>query len=510
MTPPLCWLPAPPEPWATTPTPTPTGAVQTRQPTGNWGWATTQTVISRIRRHSATELNLNDNDNPSVLAIGTYFAAGGDGADLTLYLQTAADGLVSFAVAGQITSSGGNFVRFTLPAAAQTLLDNLDTGDRWIFAFARPTPVAVNHAVDAGDASWTFAIPEPTITHTTTTPTDHAVNAGNASWAFNIPQPTITHTTPTPIPTDHAVNAGAASWVFDIPEPTVTHTPAAGSEVSVTVDLTGISVFDDYIRWSDDQSLGSTFAANGQNQVLSLVDLNNANPPGRVRISIVGLGNDFTPAFEATGRITFTASDGQTLTVMIADADMTEIYQWTPANSAEVVAFVLHVKGLIDQSGTVTFTGEGTPTTTDHAVDAGNVSWAFEIPEPTITHTTVAPQDHAVDAGSVSWTFAIPEPTVTHSTPTSTNHVVNAGNIAWTFDVPQPTITKTSPVPINHTVNAGPVSWAFSIPQPIVTHTPALANVPPTADAGNDRNVAADVTVVLNGSGSRDLRWHDC
>ena len=83
--------------------------------------------------------------------------------------------------------------------------------------------------------------------------------------------------------------------------------------MSVTVPLTGESVFDDYIRWSDDQSLGSTFAANGQEQVLSLVDLNNANPPGRVRISITGLNNDFTPAFEATGRITFTASDGETV-----------------------------------------------------------------------------------------------------------------------------------------------------------------------------------------------------
>ena len=45
--------------------------------------------------------------------------------------------------------------------------------------------------------------------------------------------------------------------------------------------------------------------------------------------------------------------------MMIADADMTEIYQWTPTNSAEVVAFVLHVKGLVDQTGTLTLTGEG-------------------------------------------------------------------------------------------------------------------------------------------------------
>ena len=59
---------------------------------GELGLGTTETVISRIRRHSATELNLNDNDSPSALDIGTYFAAGGDGNDLTLYLQTSLTG----------------------------------------------------------------------------------------------------------------------------------------------------------------------------------------------------------------------------------------------------------------------------------------------------------------------------------------------------------------------------------------------------------------------------------
>ena len=71
-------------------------------------------------------------------------------------------------------------------------------------------------------------------------------------------------------------------------------------------------------------------------------------------ISIVGTNNRFTPEFEATGLITFEASDGEMLEVMIADADMTETYAWTPTNSAEVVAFVAHVRGLSDQSATLT------------------------------------------------------------------------------------------------------------------------------------------------------------
>ena len=154
-------------------------------------------------------------------------------------------------------------------------------------------------------------------------------------------------------------------WVFvPLPQPTVTHTPAAsGDEVSVTVPLTDESVFDSYIRWSDNYSLGSLFDANGEEQVLSLVDLNNAGPPGQVRISITGTNNRFTPEFEATGRFTFIASDGESVTVVLANADMTEIYQWTPTNSAEVVAFVLHVKTLVDQTGTITLTGEGTAAT---------------------------------------------------------------------------------------------------------------------------------------------------
>ena len=39
---------------------------------------------------------------------------------------------------------------------------------------------------------------------------------------------------------------------------------------------------------------------------------------------------------------------------MIANADMTETYAWTPTNAAEVVAFVAHVRGLTDQSATLT------------------------------------------------------------------------------------------------------------------------------------------------------------
>ena len=128
--------------------------------------------------------------------------------------------------------------------------------------------------------------------------------------------------------------------------------PPAGD--SVTVPLTGLQEFTNYIRWPDNVSLGSTFAADGTEQTLNFVDLNNNSPAGRVSLAIVGFNRRFTTEFEATGLITFEASDGETLEVMIADADMTETYAWTPTNSAEVVAFVAHVRGLSDQDVTLT------------------------------------------------------------------------------------------------------------------------------------------------------------
>ena len=59
------------------------------------------------------------------------------------------------------------------------------------------------------------------------------------------------------------------------------------------------------------------------------------------------------------GRSSLRPATGETLEVTIGNADMSEIYQWTPANSLEVVAFVDHIRTLTDQTGTITFRGEG-------------------------------------------------------------------------------------------------------------------------------------------------------
>ena len=154
---------------------------------------------------------------------------------------------------------------------------------------------------------------------------------------------------------------GSADW-------TVAYSIAALA--SVTVNLTGYMDFadgsNDLVEWNDNVSLGNTLALNGLEQTLDqtflYITTNSAVGPGGVVIHIVGTNNRFTAAFEATGRIIYTASDGETLEVMIANADMAEPYAWSPSNSAEVIAFANHVRSLTNQTATLTLTnGPGGP-----------------------------------------------------------------------------------------------------------------------------------------------------
>ena len=262
-------------------------------------------------------------------SMATEFQAGGGYAEARITIQTVSD-TISLDVADDL--SGTPFDQradFSIATGDQAAFNAIDTGERFILAISLGAAQPVAHEVDAGDAAFSFAVSQPEVTHTTVAPQTHSVNAGDASFAFAVSQPTVTHTPPF-------------------------------SGASVTVPLTGISVFTNYIRWSDNQSLGSLFSADGGDQTLTTVDLNSSSPSGQVFISIIGTDNRFTPAFEASGTIIFEASDGETLEVMIADADMSEPYMWVPlASVLEVVAFVDHIRTLTDQTGTLTLRGEG-------------------------------------------------------------------------------------------------------------------------------------------------------
>ena len=118
------------------------------------------------------------------------------------------------------------------------------------------------------------------------------------------------------------------------------------------------------IQWIDDVAFENTFALSGNSQrfdSLRLFDESQISPQitaGQVALSLIAGNDRFTAAFEATGRIIIEASDGETLEVMIADADMTEPYSWVPTNPNEVIAFVTHVRALTDKDATMTLTDD--------------------------------------------------------------------------------------------------------------------------------------------------------
>ena len=311
-----------------------------------------------------------------------------------------------------------------------------------------------------GDSPYSFPVRETTDDAPPVT-VDHTVDGGDLTWGFEIPEATVTHT-PAAATTDHAVNGGDLTWGFEIPEATVTHVEAGG----VTVSLTGYQLFGPLLRWPDNVSLGTMFSSDGAEQTLDSLDLYFS---GQVGIAIVGLEHDFTPAFEATGRIIIEASDGETLEIQIANADMSDSYIWTPTNGAEVTAFATHIRDdLTDRTATLTLRGGGTPTTQDHAVNGGDLDWGFELPEATVTIVRAAGFDHEVDGGNLRWGFAIPQATVTL--------VVAAG-------------------PVDHAVDGGSLSWGFYLPRARVAHS-GIAEYTLEVDWDNDgsyANANADV-----------------
>ena len=106
---------------------------------GELGLGADDTVISRIRRtdeSGVARLSLADSNNPVALSLELYFDVGGPGRDLTIWVKTA-DAEASFTVASTFQRGSDNFVHFILPADAQTVIDSIVTGDRFILAFTR-------------------------------------------------------------------------------------------------------------------------------------------------------------------------------------------------------------------------------------------------------------------------------------------------------------------------------------------------------------------------------------
>ena len=293
-------------------------------------------------------------------------------------------------------------------------------------------------------------LPEPTVTHTPAAPTtDHAVDAGGVSFAFNLPQPTVTHTPRVTV--DHAVAAGGVAWAFALPQPTVTHTSplllltdfvVPSGRVAVFAALVEIEVDGENV-YRPGSGIGSLI--DGDLELASDITINRfrVRSGPRVQFNRSGLGIVSTYlGNNENGIFHFQDSDGVDAVAVSAIASGDRFNGGANLRDADLVSRVSNL--VTGDRLIVAFTLP----TVDHAVDAGAVAFAFDLPQPTVTHTPA---------------------TVT------TDHAVNAGAVAFAFTLPQPTVTHTPRVTVDHAVDAGGVSFAFALPQPTVTHTPAGA-----------------------------------
>ena len=93
-------------------------------------------------------------------------------------------------------SIGPHYLNLTPNAELTALCDAVRVGTvvNLVIANAILASAVTQHAVNAGDAAWSFDLPEPT--PRVTTPVVHAVNVGEVGWSFDLPEPGITDTRP--------------------------------------------------------------------------------------------------------------------------------------------------------------------------------------------------------------------------------------------------------------------------------------------------------------------------
>ena len=128
-------------------------------------------------------LRLN-HDGPLVLR--DYFGSSGDGADLTVWIQTA-QGAVSFA-ASDVRTVGSSYVNFNVPQATRSALSGIASGDQFILALTRPAP-----APEPTPEPTETPTPEPTVAPgkiTGLTMTSSRPGHLWVSWNASVPAPT--------------------------------------------------------------------------------------------------------------------------------------------------------------------------------------------------------------------------------------------------------------------------------------------------------------------------------
>ena len=372
--------------------------------------------------------------------VADYFADEGDpGHDLTIGFMSL-DGLFEKEVATiSADDINENVIRFDLTATENTILQGIETDDRFIIALWRATE---DYTVDAGDVSWAYALPQPTVTHHQA----HQVNAGDVSWSFVLPEPAVTH----------GSIATSTEMITIFPERIFTDTAS-----QKRWDFNG----DDAILLANQQLYG----VSGALYLRRLIAQPNVNGfefrmilAPTSTFSSSQLGDDLAVVWEMSNRaLGFDQGENGVERIPGPDyegnylQDSGETYRWVISAGATATECEDFFFTGLDTSVSFTMTLRALESLgTDYEVDAGDTTWIFVLPEPTSTKVT----EHRVDAGDVSWAYTLPQPTG------FVDHRVNAGDVGWSFVVPQVMVEQVT----EHRIDAGNVAWQFDLPEPEV------------------------------------------
>ena len=294
---------------------------------------------------------------------------------------------------------------------------------------------------------------------------------------------------------DHAVDAGAASFTFAVPAAAVTHTAAPVDPLTLSDwDDTGLAVdfaalievsgsgetlYADSSRGGSDTPLEGELGLGSGETVISRLWWNGTTLRFNDNDNPVSL--NLGTYYQVGG-----AGNGQTIYLVTGDADShTETsfdvatylpafnlrgdgwVNWGAGEDPLPADVIEQLDGLDAGDRLVIASAQAVAA---HAVDAVAASFAFAVPAAAVTHTAAAV--HTVNAGAAAFTFAVPQPTVVRTLPDS--HAVDASPAAFTFAVPEPSITHDGAVV--HAVDAVAATFTFAVPQPAVTHTAAAAH----------------------------------
>ena len=383
-------------------------------------------------------------------------------------MQTA-DGVESFLVDGAVVTSGGNFVRFSIPTVLSTLLNGIAIDDRFIFAIT--APVVSVFTGNAEPINWSFGVSNAT---GSTVPPHFTGNAESITWSFGISNATGSATIP-----GVSGNAEPINWSFGVSQATGTATAAAPSSV-LTLGVIGVDAWEGAILLPSELIDGGVeayfrfFTLLGNSPQMRLAATATGDPEGigpRFTSEVEGYVEAFTFSTDLTDTYTIPGPDYPTNQFR----DPTEPYFWTPPPGMQGLSVWLGnrltsvITLTIGRSEEPTaFTGQASPISWSFGISnatgttvpphfTGNaeiIQWSFGISNAT---GSTVPLHFTGDAESINWSFGVSNATGTTVPPHFTG---DAESINWSFGVSNATGTT---VPLHFTGQASPITWSFGI-----------------------------------------------